>query len=189
MDISELMNKMLSSDAVKGIGRKAGCSQKSVRSVLSSALPAMLSGAKAQADGDTAESFVNALSDHAKDDTADVKSFLSGVDLKDGGKIIGHLLGGNAGSEIRSAAETAGIRENKAGNILSAAAPLLMSLLGKQVSSGSDAQSNNAAGIGGLMGNLLSNVDLGSVIGGLTGSGSGGGGNILSSLFGLFGKK
>ncbi len=170
MDIKDLMSKMLSADALAGLGSLTGTSEKDVKGVLSSALPALLNGAKGQADDSaTAEGFVGALSDHAKVDTADISSFISGIDLEDGGKIIGHLLGGNAEKTTAEAAEKAGVEKGAAGNILSAAAPLLMSLLGQQTSSGDDAASNNSSGIAGLMGSLLGNVDLGSLLGGLFG--------------------
>ncbi len=172
MDIKELMGTMLSSETVGAIGKAAGAPGADVRSVLSSALPSLLSGAKGQADNvSTAEGFVGALSDHAKDSTSDISSFLSGVDLEDGGKIVGHLLGSDADKTTKAAAEKAGVEKSKAGNILSAAAPLLMSLLGQNAASGANAESNNAGGIAGIMGSLLSNVDLGSVIGGLFSSG------------------
>jgi hypothetical protein len=187
MDINELMSTMLSKDTVKGLGKLTGTSQKGVRGVLSSALPSMLNGAKAQADdSDTASGFVKALSDHAKDDTNDIGAFISGIDLNDGGKIIGHLLGNSAQATAQKAAESAGVKATKANNILSAAAPLLMSLIGQQVSSGSNASSNNASGISGLMGSLLSNTDIGSLIGGLAGGSKPG---LLGSIMGLFGKK
>ncbi|MBR5006336.1 MAG: DUF937 domain-containing protein, partial [Clostridia bacterium] len=90
--------------------------------------------------------------------------------LSDGSKIIGHLLGSKKDETVKKAAEEAGVTKAKANGILSAAAPLFMNLLGNQASSGSDAQSNNASGIGGLMSTLLSNVDVGSLLTGLISS-------------------
>ena len=172
MDIKDLMGTLLSSDSLKGLSGITGTSQKDVKNVLSSALPSILDGVMGQAnDTQTAEGFVGALSDHAKDDTSDLSSFLSGIDLEDGGKIIAHLLGGNAEKTTEAAAEKAGVEKGKAGSILSAAAPLLMSLLGQTASSDDNAESNNASGIGGLMGSLLGNVDLGGLLGGLLGGG------------------
>jgi len=186
MDINGLMSTMLSKDTVKGLGKLTGTSQKGVKGVLASALPSMLSGAKAQADGtDTASGFVKALSDHAKDDTADIGSFISGIDLNDGSKIINHLLGSSASGTAKEAAEAAGVKESKANNILAAAAPLLMSLIGQQVSSGSNSSSNNASGISGLMGSLLGNGDVTSLISGIAGGKKTG---LLGSIMGLFGK-
>ena len=171
MDIKAIMDQMMSGDALASLGKLTGTSQKDVKGVLSSALPSLLDGVKAQADGaDTAEGFVGALSDHAKDNTSDISSFLSGVDLEDGGKIVDHLLGSDAAKTTETAAKSAGVEVTKAGNILSGAAPLLMSLLGQQTAENSE--SNNASGIGGLIGSLLSNVDVGNLLGGLLGGDS-----------------
>ncbi|MBR5060497.1 MAG: DUF937 domain-containing protein [Clostridia bacterium] len=169
MDIDSIMKTMLGSETVKGLSETTGVSQKSVKSVLSSALPSLIDGAVSQAQNkSTSSSFANALAEHAQDDTRDLSSFFSGVDLSDGSKIIGHLLGGKASATTQKAAENAGVSTTKAGNILSGAAPLLMSLLGQQASSGSGSSSNgNSSGIGGLLGNLLSNVDIGSLFSGL----------------------
>ncbi|MBR5430571.1 MAG: DUF937 domain-containing protein, partial [Firmicutes bacterium] len=112
-----------------------------VKSVLLSALPAMLSGAKGQASNrDTAAGFAGALDSHAKDDTSDVTAFLSHVDIKDGDKIVGHLLGGDKEAATRAAAKKAGLSTAATGSILGAAAPLLMSLLGQQVTQAVQAQ-------------------------------------------------
>ena len=122
MDIKDLMGTLLSSDSLKGLSGITGTSQKDVKNVLSSALPSIPDGVMGQAnDTQTAEGFVGALSDHAKDDTSDLSSFLSGIDLEDGGKIIAHLLGGHAEKTTEAAAEKAGVEKGKAGSILSAA--------------------------------------------------------------------
>ena len=168
MDIQALMNSMLSSDSIKSLSKVTGTTQKDVKKVLGSALPDLINGAVGQAnDAGTAEGFVGALSDHAKDDTTDIASFLSNVDLQDGGKILGHLLGSGADAATEKAAAEAGVEKAQSGSILSAAAPLLMSLLGQQTSA--ESEQNNSSGIAGLMGSLLGNVDLGSLLGGLLG--------------------
>jgi hypothetical protein len=89
MDITSLMNTMLSSDALGQIGKTAGVSEDSVKNVLGTALPALIYGAENQAKGeDTSAGFAGALTDHAKADTADLNAFLANVDAEDGGKII-----------------------------------------------------------------------------------------------------
>jgi hypothetical protein len=202
MDITSLMQTLLSKDSLKNIESVTGASEKEVKNVLTSALPSLLNGAQSQATNqDTAEGFVGALADHAKVDTNDISSFFNGIDLTDGGKIVGHLLGDSKAETTKKAASSAGVSTKKSGNILSAAAPLLMSLLGQQTASSSE--SNNASGIGGLMGSLLGSVDLGSLLGGLLGGGSTAdsapaqqeekeesSGGFFSNLFGgLFGRK
>jgi len=167
MDINSLFGTLLSSDSVNQMSQTTNVPVQGVQSILGSALPSLLNGALAQSNGaDTAESFAGALTQHAADDTNDLSAFLSKVDLADGGKIVGHLLGGDQSSVVEAAAQKAGVSAADSGNVLSAVAPLLMSLLGKEAAS---QQSNNSAAVGGLMGTLLQNVDMGSLLTGLLG--------------------
>lgn len=161
MDMNALLSTMLSGDSVESIGKLAGASTDEVKSVLGSALPQLLSGAQGQAtDQATAEGFAQALSDHALADTSDVRGFLSGVDLIDGGKIIAHLLGGNLNSTTTAAAASSGLDAAKVSKILAIAAPLLMSLLGKQTGQAG----GDAAGIGTLMSAFLGKTDTASLV-------------------------
>lgn len=168
MDFQKLASTLLSSDSIKGLSNATGASAKDVTSVLTNALPALLNGAKDQAnDKDTTEGFVNALSQHAQDDTKDLSKFLGNVDMKDGGKIIAHLLGAGKNDTLSTIANQSGVSQNKTNDILSALAPLLMSLLGQQT----QAEESNSP-IGGLFGSLLDNVNMGNVLLGLLGGSS-----------------
>ena len=170
MDINSLLGTVLSSDSINQMSQTTNVSAEGVQNVLSSALPSLLNGALAQSNGaDTAEGFAGALTQHAAADTNDLSAFLSNVDLQDGGKIVGHLLGGDQSAVVEEAAQRAGISAADSGNVLSAVAPLLMSLLGKEAAS---QQSNNSAAVSGLMGSLLQNVDMGSLLTGLLGGGA-----------------
>ena len=141
MDLNSLMGSLLSGDSIANLSQLSGTSQKNVKDVLSSALPSILEGAVAQAnDENTVEGFANALLSHAKDDTTDVASFRSNVDLEDGGKIIGHLLGNNKEAATQEAATRAGLSVGKTGIILALLAPMLMSLLGQQTQQTQQAQ-------------------------------------------------
>lgn len=186
MDLQKLAGTLLSGDALAGIGKASGASASDVGSVLQNALPALLQGAKGQADNkDTTEGFVGALAQHAKNDSSDLTSFLGNIDLEDGGKIIGHLLGGEQKATTKKVAKASGVSQKKTGNILSAAAPLLMNLLGQQAEEDEEKES----GISGLMGSLLGNVDMSSLLGGLLASSLGSSGNSSkpSGLGGLLG--
>lgn len=157
MDISSLMTTLLSDESVKGVSKKSGVSDDMVESILESALPALLKGAKEQANGkDTAESFAGALMQHAKSDTSDLAAFMDGVDLEDGAKIIAHLLGADTDNQKEKAAKKAGASAKSTATVLAMAAPLLMSLLGKQTE-----EENEKEDVGGLMGSLLQNADIG----------------------------
>ena len=167
MDLNELMSTMLSEESIEGLGAKAESSPEEVRGVLSSALPLLLNGASAQANNqETAGGFVNALQQHSQDDASNVSSFLGNVDLGDGAKIIAHLLGANTANQTQAVAQQAGVSQQQTGNILSAAAPLLLTLLGQP------AASDNSAGIGSLMGSLVGSGDMTSLMGSLLGGGA-----------------
>lgn len=164
MDLTKLASTLISSDSISGLSNLTGASDKDVSNVLAQALPALLSGANSQAkDKDTAESFATALSDHAKDDTKDLSKFLGNVDLKDGAKILTHLLGSDKDDVIGNIAESTGVSKKDTSSIVSAIAPLLLSLLGQQTEEDDDKET----GAAGLVGALLDNVDVGSLLTGL----------------------
>lgn len=164
MDLSKLAGSLLSSDSLKGLSGLTGASNSDIQNVLTNALPSLLNGASEQANNaDTAESFANALAQHAKDDTSNLSSFLGNVDMADGAKIISHLLGSGKDETIQRAAKAAGVSQNKTNDILSAIAPMLLSLLGQQA----DEDDDKDSGVGNLMGALLGNVDMGSLLTGL----------------------
>ena len=172
MDISSIMTTLLSSDSVSGLSKKTGASKNEVTSVLTSALPMLLQGAQSQADDEeTAAGFEKALEDHSNDDTSNLLSFMNGVDLEDGAKIIGHLLGGNTSSTTKKVSKSSGASADSTAQIMSAAAPLLMSLLGQSSKSESKTKKKSSSGTGDLMGQLVStalaNVDVGSLLTGL----------------------
>ena len=170
MDLNALMSTMLSEESIANLGVKTDASPEEVRGVLGNALPLLLNGASAQATNqDTASGFVGALQQHAQDDASNVGSFLGNVDLADGAKIIAHLLGANTGAQTQAVAQQAGVSQDKTGSIRSAAAPLLLTLLGQQTAGNSQ---NTSAGIGGLMGALMGSGDMTSLLGGLLGGGT-----------------
>lgn len=184
MDLQKLTGTLLSADTLKGLSSLTGSSNKDVSNVLSAALPALLNGAKTQAnDSSTTESFANALSQHAKDDTNDLAGFLGNVDLADGAKIISHLLGSDKSDVTKEVAKKAGVSKDTTSQIMSAAGPLLMSLLGQQA----DEDDNKDSGVGALLGSLLDNVDLGSLLTGQSSSSASSASSSGNGLSGLLG--
>lgn len=159
MDASSLLSGLVSASNLKKIGTASGASSADVKNVLGQALPVLLQSASGQATGATAAGFTQALADHAKAKT-------STIDIDDGAKIISHLLGKKESTTTTQIAKAAGVTKANASSILSAAAPLFMNLLGKQT----DGASGSA--LSGLLGGLVSNIDLGSLLGGLLGGGS-----------------
>ncbi len=170
MDLNKLTSTLLSADSLKGLSSLTDVADNDVNSVLAAALPALLNGANDQAKGkETTESFANALAQHAQSDTSDLTGFLGKVDLADGAKIIGHLLGSKQEDVTKSVSKKAGVSNDKTAMILSAAGPLLMSLLGQQA----DEDDNKNSGVEALIGALLENVDLAELLTGSSSSGDG----------------
>lgn len=163
MDLMKLAGTLLSSDSVDGVSDRTGSSGADVSKVLAKALPVLLDGANDQAKGKkSSKSFASALSDHAKDDTSDLSGFLGNVDMEDGAKILGHLLGSKEEEKVNEIAEDSGLDAAAVLEILSAASPLLLSLLGQQTE-----EEDKKEAIGDLVGVLLENVDVGSLVTGL----------------------
>ena len=179
MDVKSMLGTVVSQDSVKQISRSMNVPTKDVQNVLLSAIPALLGGAMDQANNqNTASGFVGALNQHSASDTSNLSSFLSSVDLDDGMKIIGHLLGGNSNAVAEQAAAKSGLDLGTTLKILAMAAPLLMSLLGKtaqtqqQVQTQSatlqplqqNQQSGSGLNISSTLGSRLKNVDIGKLL-------------------------
>lgn len=163
MDISSLVGTLMSADSLQSVGKTSKTDSKTVQSILGAALPSLLGSAQAQSQ-DATTGFAEALLSHSKADTSNIAAFLNKVDLEDGGKIINHLLDADA---LTAISKKAGVSKKDTKNVLSAAAPLLMSLLGQQTVS--SASASNASAIGAVASMLLQNVDMGSLLGGLLG--------------------
>ena len=160
---------LLSEGGVSAISKRTKVKQSDVAKVLSAGIPALLSGmADNASDPAGAEALTRAAQDHRAVNAANVGDFLKGADLKDGKKILGHVLGDNQNVMIEKIAGEAGVTKGKATSILALAAPLLLSLLGNQNSG------NNMLGLlGGLLGmSLLSGNTNGGLLSGLLGGGS-----------------
>ncbi|MEE3313446.1 MAG: DUF937 domain-containing protein [Treponema sp.] len=159
MDVNSLLTGLVSASNIKKISTASEASTTDVKNVLAQAVPVLIQGAASQAKGSTASGFEQALSDHASDKSKT-------LNMEDGAKIISHLLGSKASSTTGAIAKAAGVTKASATSILSAAAPLFMSLLGQQTSG----TSGNA--LGSLLGGLTSNLNVGSLLGNLLGAAS-----------------
>lgn len=164
MDLTNiLLQSMLSDSSVKSLSKKTGSSTDEVSSVLSAALPLLMQGAGKQAeDESTAESFLNALTKHAKSDTSDMDSFMDSVDMADGAKILAHLLGAETESATKKVSKKSGTSSDNTAQILSAAAPLLMSVLGQENNKSSKKSSKKASNdlVGALLASAIENVNV-----------------------------
>lgn len=172
MDINTLLSLLTSSASIGGMSQSTNVSSNGVQNILGAALPSLLSGALGQStNANTASGFANALTQHAAVNTSNLGSFFGNVDLDDGAKIVEHLLGSNSTATVAQIAKQTGVSKKDVTKVLSAAAPLLMSLLGQQANATAQ-QPLTSSNAGSLMGSLMQNVDVASLLGSMLGGGA-----------------
>ena len=154
MDISSLLGTMMSDEGVSGMSQTASVSDTETRSILTAALPILMSGALNQSNNsNTATGFANALTQHSANNTSNLSSFFGNVDTDDGSKIVDHLFGQNSDAIVAQIAGNSGVKKSDVKKVLASAAPLMMSLLGQEVHT--QQQSNSSAGVSSIMNSLL----------------------------------
>ena len=132
MSILEMLSQQLGGDAVTQISRQLGADQGATEKALSGALP-MLVGALARnaSNQDGASALDRALGRHDGSVLEDVAGFLGRGPTNDGGKILGHVLGGRQGNAEGSLAKMSGMDSAQIGKLLAMLAPLVLGALGK----------------------------------------------------------
>lgn len=169
MDLTNILGALTGNDAVSAISDNLKIDSNQVSSVISNALPSLLGAMQKNASTPGgAEALAKALGDHAGN-AGNIINNLKGADLIDGGKILGHIFGGDLSNVLGGISKKTGVASNAVGNILASIAPSLLAILGKQNGN------SGAAGLGGLLGAVLgggqsSNTQtggLGSILGGL----------------------
>ena len=210
--ILDLLNSDLGKTIISGVSQNSGQPQDKTSNLLTMALPVLMQAMKRNASTqEGAQGLLGALDNKHDgsilDNIGDL--FKGGVNsdvVTDGGKILGHVLGGRQQNVERELSSRSGIDAGSVANILKVAAPILMGVLGKQKR---EQNVSNAGDLGGLLGGLLkgnspqqeqsfleSILDAdgdGSVIDDVAGMVLGGGSKKKSGLGGLlgglFGKK
>ena len=135
MELSSILGTLLSNDSVSAMSKSTKAESSLVQDVMIMALPHLLSGISTQAESkSTSGSLVQALIDHGQDDASDVGSFIENVDVDDGEKIIGHLLGTNKNTVAKDIAKKTGGNSDQVIQLLATAAPLIMTIVGQQAS-------------------------------------------------------
>jgi len=210
--ILDLLNSDLGKTIVSGVAGSTGQDTNKTGTVLTMALPVLMKAMQRNAASPQgAEGLMGALSGRHDgsilDNLGDL--FKGGVNQEvtnDGGKILGHILGGKQRGVEQVIGQKAGIDAGSVGNILKVAAPILMGVLGKQSRQQNVRQPADLSGLlGGMLGGnstqqeqsflekILDADGDGSVIddvaGMVLGSGQKKSGGLGGLLGGLFGKR
>ena len=156
--ILDLLNSDLGKTIISGVSQNSGQPQDKTSSLLTMALPVLMQAMKRNASTqEGAQGLLGALDNKHDgsilDNIGDL--FKGGVNsdvVTDGGKILGHVLGGRQQNVERELSSRSGIDAGSVANILKVAAPILMGVLGKQKR---EQNVSNAGDLGGLLGGLL----------------------------------
>jgi hypothetical protein len=176
--ILDLINSDLGKQIISSIGNQAGTSESETSSVLTSALPTLVNAmqnnaATEEGAGGLLGALLGGKHDGGLLDNLGSMLGGGGIDTEDGGKILGHVLGGEQSNIESNLSQSTGVSSDKIGMILKLAAPILMAYLANK------AKNNN----------VQNGTDLGGLLGGLLGGGnqnqpedSSTGGSILTSV-------
>ncbi|MGZ0017866.1 DUF937 domain-containing protein [Yeosuana sp. AK3] len=158
--ILDLLNSDLGKTIISGVSNQTNQPQNKTQDVLTMALPVLMTAMKRNASTTQgAEGILSALG--SKHDGSILENlgglFEGGVDsnvLDDGGKILGHVLGGKQQQVETALGAKAGIDAGSVAQILKVAAPLIMGYLGKQAK---QQNVSSSSGVESLLGGLLGN--------------------------------
>lgn len=157
--ILDLLNSDLGKSIVNGVSNQTNQPANKTQDVLTMALPVLMAAMKRNASTPQgAEGLIGALNS-GKHDGSILDNlgglFSGGVDasvLDDGGKILGHVLGGKQQNVQNAISQKSGIDAGTVAQILKVAAPILMGYLGNQAK---QQNVNSLGGLEGLLGGLL----------------------------------
>ncbi len=163
MDMENIMKLMLQSGALEQVSGMLGVDDKSAESAIESVVPMLLKGMQGQMKNqDTQFGFMQALMDHSKNDTDDLKDAVKKVDIADGAKIVNHLLGNSQEEVAAKATKKSGLDTKTILKIMAILAPILMSKMGKQAKT--QTARNGSGDMLSVVGGLLDGVDAKDVV-------------------------
>lgn len=165
MDILEQLLKQVSNkDTLSTLGASLDASPSQIESATQALLPALLGSMSNNAKSDNGlQSLFGALNDHQDDDISDINGFLSGLDLNDAAKMVGHIFGNKSSTVQKEVANTSGMNAIDVGKLTTMLAPLVMGYLGNQK------KQQSGFDMGTLVSMLGGSGDLTSMLGGLLG--------------------
>ena len=121
MDILSILNTLQDNQAVNQLTRSVGCNSDQVRKAVELGLPMLMQAMNNNAKTPQgAASLAKALDQHKEDPVDDVLSFLKGVDVNDGKKILGHVFQQKNTSVQKNLAAQTGMSGNQVENLLGA---------------------------------------------------------------------
>ncbi|MCP4143273.1 MAG: DUF937 domain-containing protein [Chloroflexi bacterium] len=133
-DLTQMLLQQLAGGGLSQISQQVGVDEGAAGSVLSTAMPLLVSAlANNASDPTQAQSLHQALgNDHDGSILNDLGGFLGDPQSANGAGILGHVLGGQQSMVTQTLADNTGMDSGQAGSLLEIAAPLVMGALGQQ---------------------------------------------------------
>jgi hypothetical protein len=180
--LMDLLNSDLGKQIISSVSGQVGTDEGQTSSVLASVLPSLVGGMMNNASTPEGQGGLLGALLGGKHDGGildNLSGMLGGGGVQEeGGKILGHVLGGNQAAVQSQVSQNTGVGSDQVAMIMKIAAPILMGYLAKKAMGGG--LTNDAAQSGGGLTDIL---------GGLLGGGqqaapaqASGGGNILTSM-------
>jgi len=130
MDFTQIIGSELKNQALSQIAQKIGGDNATAQKLISAALPSVLGALeKNTSTQEGVQALDTALSAHTG---------TSSINIQDGEKILGHLLGGETQTEIENIAAKTGATPTQSGQVMSMLSSLVMEKLGDQKAAGLD---------------------------------------------------
>jgi hypothetical protein len=163
MDMETIMKLMLQSGALEQVSGMLGVDGKSAESAIETVMPLLLQGMQGQMKNeDTKYGFLQALNDHSKQDTRDLRQAVKTADVDDGAKIVRHLLGAQEEEVAAKAKKKSGLDTKTILKIMAILAPILMSKMGQTAKA--ETAKSSSGDMMKVVGGLLDGVDAKDVV-------------------------
>ncbi len=126
-----LAGELLGTKSVGELSKSADASNEQVKQLVTKALPLLISGMYQNSSTDEgAQSLEKALDAHAPNAEKSTSAMLSKADVKDGKKIVKHLLGDNEKEVTKGLSQSTGLSQTQVSTLLGQLAPVVLSLVG-----------------------------------------------------------
>ncbi|MDE5893070.1 MAG: DUF937 domain-containing protein [Acetatifactor sp.] len=155
-----LAGELLGTKSVGELSKSADASNEQVKQLVTKAVPLLLSGMYQNSSTDEgAQSLEKALEDHAPNAEKSTSSMLRKADVKDGKKIVKHLLGDNEKEVTKGLSESTGLSQTQVSTMLGQLAPVVLSLVGNYNKEEKDKEKADSSNLIGVLGSALLGKD------------------------------
>lgn len=126
-----LAGELLGTKSVGELGKSVDASDEQVQQLVTKAIPLLLSGMYQNSSTDEgAQSLEKALDNHAPNTEKSTSAMLRKADIKDGKKIVKHVLGDNEKEVKKGLSQSTGLTQSQVSTLLGQLAPVVLSLVG-----------------------------------------------------------